>query len=434
MNIAILGGGFTGLTAAYELEKQGNHTITVFEKEKQLGGLASGFTKPDWDWSLERVYHHIFSSDEAILSLAKEINFSSVLFKAPETSSLYEREGNLEIFPLDTPFDLLKFPLLSIPSRLRVGVILALLKFGPHFSIYDKKEAIALLSQLMGKKETEILFGQLFQKKFGKYAEKILTSFMWARLSKRTKSLGYMTGGFQNLIDQVAQHIEKRGVIIQKGVGVTQVIKKGEIFTLKTEKSEEQFDKVIATLPTPIITQVCDSLLDENTKRRWRSINYLNATNLVLETEKPLLDSAYWLNICVPNMPMMVLVQHTNYMDKSHYNGKHILYIGNYIDDNDPILSMNAQTALDFFAPHLEKIKPGFMKQNIETNFFKAKFAQPIFDKAFVKNKPNFTTNTKGLYVANLDMTYPYDRGTNYAVALGKKVAALLTSSSSAGL
>ncbi len=49
-----------------------------------------------------------------------------------------------------------------------------------------------------------------------------------------------------------------------------------------------------------------------------------------------------------------------------------------------------------------------------------------IFDKEFLKNKPDFETPLKGFYIANLDMTYPYDRGTNYAVALGKKVVELL--------
>ena len=36
MKIAVLGGGLTGLTAAYYLAKK-NHWVTVFEKEKELG-------------------------------------------------------------------------------------------------------------------------------------------------------------------------------------------------------------------------------------------------------------------------------------------------------------------------------------------------------------------------------------------------------------
>ncbi|MBI4004926.1 FAD-dependent oxidoreductase, partial [Candidatus Roizmanbacteria bacterium] len=62
MKIAILGGGFTGLSAAYYLQKKG-HVVTLFEKETVLGGLAAGFRAVNWEWHLERSYHHLFSND-----------------------------------------------------------------------------------------------------------------------------------------------------------------------------------------------------------------------------------------------------------------------------------------------------------------------------------------------------------------------------------
>ena len=66
--------------------------------------------------------------------------------------------------------------------------------------------------------------------------------------------------------------------------------------------------------------------------------------------------------------------------------------------------------------------------QLLVTNLFvfKALYAQPIFDHDFEKNMPTFKTPDKNFFVANLDMTYPYDRGTNYAVKLGKQVARLI--------
>ena len=36
-HIAIIGGGFTGLGAAYELTKSG-HKVAVFEKDEETGG------------------------------------------------------------------------------------------------------------------------------------------------------------------------------------------------------------------------------------------------------------------------------------------------------------------------------------------------------------------------------------------------------------
>ena len=88
MKIAILGGGVTGLTAAYYLSKK-NHQATIFEKEKQLGGLASGFKVGEWDWYLDRTYHHLFSNDNYILDFAHEIGFKDIFFQSPVTASLY---------------------------------------------------------------------------------------------------------------------------------------------------------------------------------------------------------------------------------------------------------------------------------------------------------------------------------------------------------
>ncbi|MGB9883694.1 MAG: FAD-dependent oxidoreductase, partial [Microgenomates group bacterium] len=107
MKIAILGGGVTGLTAAYYLSKQ-DHQITIFEKNANFGGLASGFKEKNWQWSLERAYHHIFSNDNDILEFSKEIGFNKFFFKSPITASLYEKISNIqsknqkfEVFPLD---------------------------------------------------------------------------------------------------------------------------------------------------------------------------------------------------------------------------------------------------------------------------------------------------------------------------------------------
>ena len=50
MKIAVIGAGFGGLAAAYDLNKAG-HDVTIYESADHAGGLASGFKEPDWDWS-----------------------------------------------------------------------------------------------------------------------------------------------------------------------------------------------------------------------------------------------------------------------------------------------------------------------------------------------------------------------------------------------
>src|SRR5215469_10048083 len=75
--ILIVGGGFTGLTAAYELSKDPGFSITLVEGGDQLGGLAGGF--PLLGTSLEKTYHHLFLTDTAILSLVGELGLSDSL-------------------------------------------------------------------------------------------------------------------------------------------------------------------------------------------------------------------------------------------------------------------------------------------------------------------------------------------------------------------
>ena len=87
MKIGIIGAGFTGLSAAYYLQKEG-HEITVIERESLPGGLAIGYQEKGWDWSLEAHYHHWFTNDKSVLDLAKEINHK-VIVKRPKTSSLH---------------------------------------------------------------------------------------------------------------------------------------------------------------------------------------------------------------------------------------------------------------------------------------------------------------------------------------------------------
>ena len=48
MRIAIIGAGFGGMAAAYDLRKAG-HEVIIYESANYVGGLASGFKEPHWD-------------------------------------------------------------------------------------------------------------------------------------------------------------------------------------------------------------------------------------------------------------------------------------------------------------------------------------------------------------------------------------------------
>lgn len=420
MNIAILGGGFTGLSAAHYLKKN-DFSVTLFEREPMLGGLASGFKEKNWNWFLERAYHHIFSNDTDIINFSQEIRFTSLLFKEPITASLYKNENNYRIIPVDTPQEFLKFPLLSMPEKIRSAAILGFLKLSPFLTLYEKYTAKEFLQKTTGERAWKILWEQLFRKKFGKYAENILTSFIWARISKRTKQLGYMSGGFQNFIQHIELSLTQREVIIKKNTDIKEITYKNDQFIIEGEK----FDRVISTLPTLIFVKIFSGILPKKYCVDLQKIQYLSAVNYIFETEELVLENTYWLSNAVAEIPYMVTVAHTNFIDKANYGNKHITYIAKYVENDDSILKMNSSELKKFWIPYLEK-SLGKRIRIIRDRVFKSGYAQPIFDKTFLHNKPDFITPIKNLYCANLDMTYPYDRGTNYAVKLGKEISEII--------
>lgn len=419
MKIAIIGAGFTGLTAALRLTQVG-HKIQVFEKEKSAGGLAISFKKKGWNWSLEKSYHHWFTNDYEILNLAAELKHK-VIVKRPSTKVLINNNS----VPLDSARSLLAFPYLPMLDRLRVGLVLTYLKFLSNYSKLEKKYALKWLKQWMGEKATKTIWEPLFSGKFGQYKDKIGLVWFWARIKKRTTSLAYPEGGFLKFAENLTHKVLKEGGQLYFNSEVKSVIAKNGKVLVEISGKTTFFDKVIITSPSPIFTKICRDLPKKYSKK-VNSIPHLHALNLVLVSKKPFFEEIYWLNINNKNFPFLVIVEHTNFMDSKHYNNQSILYIGNYLPMNHPFLKMTETELLKLFTPYLVSLNPDFRKNLIKVYKFIGPFAQPIIKPGYSKLKPDFQTPVKNVYLANLDMVYPWDRGTNYAVKLGHDVAELI--------
>lgn len=405
MKVAILGAGFTGLSAAYRLLQKG-HQVVVFESEEETGGLAAGFQKPSWDWTLEKSYHHIFTNDSSILKLAQEINQPIITIK-PRTDVFIL--GKTVRF--DSPSSILKFPYLSFSERIKFGLSLAFLKFSNNYKQFENIKALMWLRKTIGNNATSLIWEPLFAGKFGKFKEDISLTWFWARIKKRTPALAYPASGFKSFSDQLSKKIINLG---------GEIILKKEIISLDDLK--KSFDKIIITLPTPVFLKIAKSLPEDYVKK-LSSIQHLSALTLILILKKPFLKNTYWLNITDQSFPFLALVEHTNFINPTHYGGDHILYIGNYLSPNHPYLKMSAKELLKVYEPYLKKINPTCHLSLVTYHLFSQTYAQPVVTIGYQNLIPAFQTPLKNIYLANMDMVYPWDRGTNYAVELGEKIA-----------
>ena len=434
MKIGIIGAGFTGLSAAYQLTKAG-HEVVVFEKDIQPGGLAIGYQEKGWDWTLEKHYHHWFTNkneavnhDQSVLGLAKEIGHK-VLIKRPNTSVYVDGE----IFKLDSPKNVLLFPKLSVGERLRMAVVLGFIRYNPFWKPLEKINASTFLPKVMGEKAYKMIWEPQFVNKFGGEANDVSLAWLWARIASRTPSLAYPEGGYLAFAKHLVEIIEKKH---------GKVLFSAEVLEVKDEKQTSikwkvangkaqtaTFDKVIFTVPSFLFLKSTPQL-SESYKKQFKPLKNLGATNLVLRLKKPFFpDNTYWLSVCDTTSPVMAVVEHTNFMDKKHYNNEHLLYLGNYLRQDDPKYLMSKEEKLKLFDPFLKKINPDYRKNLIGYEHFRAPFAQPVIPTNYSKMIPSMITPLKNVFLANMDQVYPWDRGTSNAVYLGKKVARLVDAS-----
>jgi len=419
MNYAILGGGALGLMTAYRLTQAG-HTVMVFEQEPIAGGLASGFhASSDEQMWLEKFYHHLFRSDTTVINTIEELGLGERLeWLRPRSVCLIN--GKTE--QLDSPLSLLRFKPLRIDERVRVAAVLAFLKVAnPEW--LEGKTADAWLRRWMGKRPYGMLFEPLFVGKFGAMKDEIALPWFWARIHDRTTRLGYMRGGFQHVYERLVERITQQGGKVLLGTSVEGVeqLDEGKQWSVQTNKGAWTFDRVISTLPTRLSCRLIPALPEDyRAKYDWGQA--YGAHCLVLALNRQLTDS-YWINICDSGYPFTGLFEHTNFRSPSEYDGKHLLYLGNYRPMSDSLFTQTKEEVMADFLPHLQRLIPTFTPEMVQESWlFKAPFAQPIVTTQYREHIPPLETPLAGLWLANMFQIYPHDRGQNYSFALAERL------------
>ncbi len=422
-SIAIIGGGYSGLGTAYYLIKKGvpGKDITIFESNSYLGGLASGIKTPEWEWPVDKVIHHWFTTDRWAMSIAKEIGlWNKMIIKDTKSSSYYDGK----IAELDSVISLIKLPFLSLLERIRMGAVLALLRIDKNFLKYETETSYNFIKRTMGEKIFRVMWEPLFKGKFGSYADKISAAWFWARIHPRTKSLAYFKGGFQTYADELGYFLKKKKVKIELNAKIKNVSDKKNKFDIKIGNKNKEFDCVVFATPLEVAANLFDNFAPDY-KAKLKSYDMLGAQYFVLELKKPFFkDKTYWLNVQDSNFPFMMIAEHTNFVSNKHYNNKSIIWVGKYLNTDSSLWRMDEKELLAQIVIGLKKINQDFSEKDIERSFLtRFKHAQPVIPINYSKKIPSVRTPVRGIYLASLNHIYPWDRGTNNALGLGEKVA-----------
>jgi protoporphyrinogen oxidase len=423
MKVGIIGAGFAGLTAAYELTKRGDE-VMLYEKDAVVGGLSSGFKDERWEWALERFYHHWFASDADVIGLIAELGLKDKLFfPRPTTSIWYEDKA----YPFDNYLRAALFPYLSLVDKIRAAPVAIYLRLTRNWRPMEKYTAHEWLTRWLGRRGYQILFEPLLVGKMGDYYQEVNMAWMWARLYKRSSSLGYLVGGFQALADALLERVRAQGGTVHLNTPVHEIRSTAEGgFRLRTAESEAVFDRMVSTVsPQAMIRLVPD--LPAGYQAQLRELRSLGALALILALDRPLTQGHYWINLPKAEFPFLALVEHTNYVDSAHYGDDHLVYLGDYPPPEHEYFHLSKEDLLERFLPHLPRFNPDFDPAWVRQSWlFREEYAQPVPLLNHSQKIPDLRTSIPGLFWASMSQVYPWDRGTNYAVELGRTVSAAL--------
>ncbi len=460
MIVGIIGGGFAGMTAAYELGKLGYKTV-IFERMTELGGLASTF-QVEPGVPLERGYHHWFTSDTHVVAQMHELGLGNRVQWIPSKTGWFEQG---KIWNMVTPTDLMKLGTIPLLDRIRLGAATGYLTYlqqnKNNLPKYESITAHDWWKKYTGDNVWDKVWGPMFRGKFGARADEVPMVWHWFKIVLRIGSrrglskeeLGYPRGSFQVLIDALEKAIEDKGGVILKGATVKRVVVENNVacgielaedentraalvganaVSLLNEAGYIPFDRIYSSAPSFATLKFVHELPSDYVAK-MNEAKYMGAVLLILKLKQQM-TPWYWLNIADRSMPFVATIEQTNFIPPEVYNNKRIMYVSNYLDASSPYFQMTRDELFSAYIPHLKKLNPNFSPDWVEEFWhFKEASAQPVFPLNYSQKIPPLRTPIQNFYLGNTTQIYPEDRGTNYSVRLGQEMTRLIDTDAKSG-
>ncbi len=276
MNIAIIGGGISGLSTAFYIKKyMPEADITIFEKENHLGGKMNTTNKDGF--LVEEGSNGFLSNKPDTLELVKLSKCEDILLKSSDEARLrFIYDGSLEVLP-ESPGAFIKTPLLSLKGKLRVAYEI--------FAKPKKDDSDESLQEFgyrrVGKEMTDVFLDAMVA---GIYAstpakisapaafplvvnlEKKYGSLFKGMLAKKKKEAGpggvlmSLKGGVSTFIERLQKAMD---VNIVKNTDITTIKKFEERYRVIGKNLDMKFDKIILSTPAFESAKILRSLSPE---------------------------------------------------------------------------------------------------------------------------------------------------------------------------
>jgi len=366
-----------------------------------------------------------------MLGLIKELGlYDKVLFPRPYTVMLHKGKW----YPFDSIIKALLYPGLGFGiNKVRFGFVGLYLRLTNNWRPLEKVTVDAWMRKWAGNKVYEMMWEPLVIGKFGEeYAKQVPMAWLWARLKARTTRLGTYVGGFQAFADDFTAILTGMGGTLRLNTPVKSITPRDSGLRVEAGQSAQDFDQVLVTTAPTLLAKMAPDL-PEGYLKGLLGLKSMGAVVLTLSLKHQVSEEGYyWYNIPAnAGYPFLAMVEHTNYVSPEHFGGEHILYCGDYLEADHEYFSLSQDEILERFIPAIQRINPRFERGWINKVWLhRTKYAQPVPFVNHSKNIPPIQTPIQGLYFASMSQVYPWDRGTNFAVEIGRKAARLIAEGS----
>lgn len=399
--IIILGGGPTGLAAAYKLSQMGKHFILI-EKEKYLGGLS--VTRQCKKYLYEYGPHAFHLKDKNIIDWLKNILGDD--FRIIPTNTQVFIDGKLLTYPLRAG-ELFR----KVSPILGFKIIFDYLweNFKKLFSNHEWQNFQEWGIANLGKTLYKMSFGDYTAKVWGMNPNKLSVKLATNKLSKLNlreiiaKTIGfkgkeqplffkkylYPKKGMAAIFSRMSETIENGGEIFLDSKVVHLKTKNHQVVAVTFEKNgakkEIACGQVISTFPIKQLAGMINDSLDKKTVLAADKLNYRDLIIVYVAVAEKDLPDSQWIYLVENKFKFNRVSINKNLSPDFSVNGKTLLAFEICCQKGDELWNKQDNQLLEMTKDDMDKL--GWSNLGIKDYFVKRLTnAYPIYLVDFEKN------------------------------------------------
>jgi protoporphyrinogen oxidase len=417
----VLGGGLSGVAAAYTLARAGLTDVSLVESGATLGGLAGSFEREGHFYPLG--YHHILHRDRTLLFFLDLIDaLRQVRWR--RIRMLFHLGG--DAYDLGSVGGFFRFPM---PASDKVRFVRLMLRaFAKRdWSDWEGRSAAELIDRWAGPGVREVLFERLTRLKFDLPCDQVSGAWLGARLHFREGSapLGYIPNAnwTKVLCDGVTGLLEEAGVRILTRSRVRRVHTNGDRVVEAELEGGERIagDFFVSSIPTETYLR----LVSTDRTPQLESVRYTALLSVICATRQVVRPDAYWMNLASLDRTAGAIFLLSSLNPTIGRPGDTCVNFVTHLPSRHHPLFEAPDEQLT--ARYLEDFRAvfGFALEPFWTHVSRVPMYSPVFSRTF-RNPPIRSTSWRNVYFAGNYRTFPSIVSTGTALGSGVSAASAL--------